>query len=221
MKIYAFEASTRVIATLALIRHLGLDFELSPIDLGRDDQLAPDYLALNPNHKIPTLVDDDFVLWEGNGILFYLANQKPESGLWPADLRGQADVLRWLVWESAHWDAESVGMIAYEKASKMVLRLGEPDPAFIARGEQNLARFAAVLNKSLTGRQWLVGDQLTIADMSIGGLLPSAKNFGLPLADFPEIQRWYDSLSQLPAWQAALAAQEQAVAAWFAKQKQA
>jgi hypothetical protein len=62
-----------------------------------------------------------------------------------------ADVLRWLAWKSAHWDAESVGMVTYEKSSKAVLGLASPDPAFIARGEQNFARFAVVLNNALRG----------------------------------------------------------------------
>ena len=89
-------------------------------------------VALNLNRKVPTLEDDGFALWESNAILFYLAGKRPESGLWPADLRGQADVVRWLAWESAHWDAESCGMVAFEKSSRSVLGLGLPDAAFIA-----------------------------------------------------------------------------------------
>ena len=81
-------------------------------------------------------------------------------------------MLRWLAWESAHWDAESCGMVAFEKASKAVLGLGAPDPAFITRGEQNFLRFAAVLDGELKGRAWVTGEQLTIADFSIGALVP-------------------------------------------------
>ena len=106
MKLYLFPPSARVLAIVALKNHLALDCELNPIDLGRGDQLTPEYLALNPNRKMPTLKDGEFVLWESNAILFYMAGKRPESGLWPSDLRGQADVLRWLAWESAHWDAE-------------------------------------------------------------------------------------------------------------------
>jgi glutathione S-transferase len=153
------------------------------------------------------------VLWESNAILFYLAAKHPDSGLWPSDLKGQADVLRWLAWESAHWDAESCGMVAYEKASKAVLGRGPPDPAFIARGEQNFARFAGVLNASLRDRTWLIGEQLTIADFSVGGLVPSAQRMGLPVGNFPEILRWYQGLATLPAWREALAAKDAAMAA--------
>jgi glutathione S-transferase len=216
MKLYIFPPSTRVLAIVALKNHLALECELKPIDLDRGDQLTPEYLALNPNRKMPTLTDSEFALWESNAILFYMAAKRPESGLWPADLRGQADVLRWLAWESAHWDAESCGMVAFEKASKAVLGLGAPDPVFIARGEQNFVRFAAVLDDHLRGRAWLTGERPTIADFSIGAFVPSATRFGLPLARFSEIGRWYECLAALPAWRDAIAAQDAAMAVWLA-----
>jgi glutathione S-transferase len=216
MQLYLFPPSWRVLAIVALKNHLALDCEIKTIDLGRGDQLTPEYLALNPNKKMPTLEDGEFVLWESNAILFYMAAKRPESGLWPSDLRGQADVLRWLAWESAHWDAESCGMIAFEKGSKMVLGLGAPDPAFIERGEQNFLRFAAVLDNHLKGRAWLVGEGLTIADLSIGAVVPSAARLQLPLERFPEISRWYEGLSALAAWRDAVAAKDAATAAWFA-----
>src|SRR5262249_9589888 len=217
MTLYLFPPSGRVLGIVALKNHLAIDCELKPIDLGRGDQLAPEYLALNPNRKMPILTDGEFVLWEANAILFYMAAKHPYSGLWPSDLRCQADVLRWLAWESAHWDAESIGMVAYEKGSKAVLGLGAPDPAFIARGEQNFIRFAAVLNDSLKGNTWLIGERLTIADFSVGGLVPSAERMGLPVGDFPEIVRWYKGLAVLPAWREALAAKDAAMAAWQSK----
>jgi glutathione S-transferase len=217
MKIYLFPMSGRVVGIVALKNYLALDCELKPIDLGRGDQLTPEYLLLNPNRKMPTLEDDGIVLWESNAILFYMASKHAESGVWPSDLQGQADVLRWLFWESAHWDAESVGMVSYEKGSKDVLGLGPPDPAFIARGEQNFSRFAAVLNDSLKGKTWLVGDRLTLADFSIGGLLPSAERMALPVSRFAEVCRWYEALASLPAWQDALAARDAAQASWLAK----
>jgi glutathione S-transferase len=108
-------------------------------------------------------------------------------------------------------------MVAYEKASKAVLGLGPPDPAFIARGEQNFIRFAAVLNESLRGKTWLIGERLTIADFSVGGLVPSAERMGLPVGDCPEICRWYLGLAALPAWREALAARDTAMAPWQSK----
>lgn len=212
MRLHIFTPSSRALGVVALKNHLAIDCELVSVDLSRGDHRTPEYLAVNPNHKVPSLEDDGFQLWEANAILFYLAAKAPESGLWPAEVRGQADVLRWLAWESAHWDAESCGMVTFEKNSKRVLGLGEPDPAFIARGEQNFTRFAAVLNDQLKGKTWLVSDRLTIADFSIGTLVPTAKTVGLPLDRFPEIGRWYESLSALPGWRAAIATREAGMA---------
>lgn len=216
MKLYLFPAG-RAIGVLALKAHLALDCEVQVIDFRRGEQLTPQYLALNPNRKMPTLEDDGFVLWESNAILFYMAAKQPQSGLWPDELQAQADVLRWLAWQSAHWDAESCGMVSYEKASKAVLGLGPPDPTFIARGEQNFLRFAAVLNDSLKGKTWLVGEQLTIADFSVGGVVPSAQHMQLPIGEFPEIRRWYMGLAKLPAWQDTLATQEAFLVGWQSK----
>ena len=198
MKIHVLPPSGRVVGVVALKNYLALDCELKPIDLGRGDQRAPEYVSLNPNRKIPTLEDDGIVLWESNAILFYVASKRLESGVWPSDLEGQADVPRWLFWETAHWDAESCGMIAYEKGSKDVLGLGPPDPAFIARGEQNFSRFAAVLNDSLKGKPWVQGNRLTLADFSRRGLLPTAERLELPVGRFPEMCRSYEGLASLP-----------------------
>jgi len=216
MRLYLFPPSSRALGVVALKNHLALDCELWPIDLSRGDQRAPEYIALNPNRKMPTLEDDGFVLWEANAIMFYLAAKRPERGLWPADVRGQADVMRWLAWESAHWDAESCGMVTFEKNSKMVLCLGPPDLAFIARGEENFARFAAVLDGQLEGKPWVTGERLTIADFSIGALVPTAVRVGLPVERFRQIVRWYHALSELPAWTDALAARDASLTAWLA-----
>jgi glutathione S-transferase len=213
MKLYIFPRSARALGIVALKNYLALDCEVQPIDLGRGDQLTPEYLTLNPNKKMPTLEDNGFVLWESNAILFYMAANHPNSGLWPSEVQCQADVLRWLAWQSAHWDAESCGMVAYEKVSKSVLGLGPPDPAFIARGEQNFTRFAVVLNDSLRGKTWLIGEQLTIADFSVGALVPSAERLGLPIGDYPEILRWYKRLAALPAWREALTTRDAAMLA--------
>ena len=203
MKLYLFPAG-RANSVLSVKNYLGIDCEVQRLDFTRGDQLKPAYAALNPNKKMPTLEDDGFVLWESNAILFYLACKRPEKGLWPSDVRGQADVLRWLSWESGHWDAESVGMVSFEKGSKVVMSLGPADAAFIKRGEQNFARFAAVLNSYLAGKTWLVGERLTIADFSVGGVIPNAQAMDLSFAKYPEISRWYARLSALPGWHSKL-----------------
>ena len=81
MRLYLFPVSTRVLAIVALKNHLALDCDIKLVDLGHGDQLTPEYRALNPNRKMPTLKDGKFVLWESNAILFYVAAHCPRSGL--------------------------------------------------------------------------------------------------------------------------------------------
>ncbi len=208
MKLYVLPPSPRAFKVIALKNHLGIECETLFVDLGKGDQLAPEYVAMNPNKKMPMLEDGGFVLWESNAILFYLASKKPERRLWPSDLRCQADVIRWLAWESAHWDAESLGMVGYEKVSRVVLhRAGSADLAFIARGEENFARFAEVLNTSLKGRMWLVGETPTIAEFAIGAWIPVASSLELPIGKYPEIVRWYEGLAALFGWRESMVAQ--------------
>ena len=205
MKLYVLPPSPRALKVIALKNYLGLNCEMQLVDLSKDDHLASGYELLNPNRKMPVLEDGDFVLWESNAILQYLASKNPDSGLWPRDSRNQADVLRWMFWESSHWDQQACGAVGFEKASKMVLRLGPPDPARIADGEREFHRFASVLNNYLRGRRWLVADNLTIADFSIGAWIPIVGALQLPLTEYPEILKWYkEGLAQLPAWQSSL-----------------
>jgi glutathione S-transferase len=204
MELYVLPPSPRALKVIALKNHLGLDCETRLVDLSKDEHLTPEFARLNPNKKMPVLVDEDFVLWESNAILHYLASKKPESGLWPAEPQRQADVLRWFSWESAHWDTQACGAIGFERGSKMVLRLGPADPSEIARGEQEFHRYAAVLDKHLKGRKWLLGNDLTIADFSLGAWVAVAGPFQLPIARYTEILRWYDTLASLPAWAASI-----------------
>ena len=88
LQLHAFPHSPRGFKVLAAANHLGLDYEFHLVDLGKGDQRRPEFLALNPNGRMPVLEDDGFVLWESNAILQYLADKRPEAGMLPMDARG-------------------------------------------------------------------------------------------------------------------------------------
>ena len=203
MRLHVFPPSPRALKVRALVRHLNLDVEECLVDLFKGGQQTPEYAALNPNKRMPVLEDGDFVLWESNAILQYLAAKKPESGLWPGDIRGQADVARWLHWESAHWTPASTPF-AFERVVKKLAGLGDPNPAEIARGEQLFHPLAAVLNGHLRGRKWLVGNALTIADFGVATGLAFMDAAQLPVEKYDDLVRWYHDFRKLPGWQKAL-----------------
>lgn len=200
MKLYFNPLSPNVRRVRLTAAVLGLDLEEKALDFSKGEHKSAEYLALNANGAVPTLVDGDFVLTESRAIMQYLAAKKPEAGLLPKDEQGRADVTRWQFWDAAHFSS-SVGMISFERVFKPMMGLGEPNQTKIDEGLAGFRRFAAVLEKRLTGKQYIVGNQLTIADLTLGSSLMYAKQAEVPLGEFPNVQAWFGRICELPGWQ--------------------
>lgn len=197
MKLYDLSFSPNARRVRAVAAELGTDLELVTVDLAGGANRSGDYLALNPNAKVPTLVDGDFALWESNAILCYLAAKKPEAGLLPTDPRGRAEVDRWLFWQAAHF-GPAIGRVMYERAVKPMK--GEtPDPNEIERGVAELARFAPVLEQALQNREYVAG-RLSVADFSLAANVESAPKVGLDLSPYPNIRAWYERIAARDSW---------------------
>jgi glutathione S-transferase len=205
IEIYAFPPSPRAFRAMALANHLDLDWTLRMLDLVKGEQKAPEYAALNPNMRMPTLKDGDYVLWESGAILQYLAGKKPQSGLLPPDETGRLNVTRWQFWDACHWDPACAIYLFENVVKAVIMKSGEPDQAALAKGAELLHRAAKVLDDHLKRNKYVAGDRLTVADFSIGAPLNYAELARLPLAAYPEITRWYATLRALPAWQKTLA----------------
>jgi glutathione S-transferase len=199
MKLYLNPLSPNVRRVRLTAAVLGLEFEEKLLDFAKGEHKNPEYLALNPNGAVPTLVDGDFVLTESRSIMQYLASKKPESGLLPKDEAARADVTRWQFWDSSHFSPQ-LGTYTFEKLIKGMIGLGEPDVAKLTEALTNFRRFAAVLNQRLEGRQYVVGDGLTLADLTIASSLMYAKQTEVPLAEFPNVERWFARITALDGW---------------------
>jgi glutathione S-transferase len=198
MKIYWFEAQAprRV---LALIKHLKIDAELIEVDMMAGGLKAPDYVALNPNMKAPTLVDGEIVLWESSAIMAHLCVQAG-SDMWPAREPGeQVEVLRWLSWNDQHF-APAVGPFYFEHIVKATFGLGEPDRPSLAGKIPALQRYAKVLDAHLANRSHPACGRLTIADFQLASMSTYWRQAEMPLDAFPHVVRWLDDLDKLPAW---------------------
>ncbi len=199
MKLYHNPLSPNVRRVRLTAAVLGLELEEKKLDFAKGEHKSPEYLALNPNGAVPTLVDGDLVLTESRAIMQYLASKKPESGLLPRDEAARADVARWQFWDAAHFSPQ-MGTLAFEKLIKGMMGLGEPDAAKVQEALGNFRRFAAVLNKRLEGKKYIVGNALTIADLTIASSLMYAKQVEAPLAEFPNVQALLSRVSELDGW---------------------
>lgn len=181
----------------AVAKYLQSPVDYVYLDLVRGEHRTPAYRAVNPNRKVPTLVDGDRTLWEADAIMCHLA-ARSDSELWPQDAR-QIEVVRWLSWNLQHFTAHT-GALYFEYVIKPRFGLGEADPVAVQRATAELRRYGAVLDEHLRDRRWLVGDTLTLADFAVACGLPYAERARIPLDDFPAIRRWHDRLNEVDAW---------------------
>ena len=202
MKLYYHPNSPNCVDVLATVNQLGIALDLEVVDLMKGAQRKPEYLKINPNGRVPALVDGDFTLSESNAIMQYIASKKPSS-LWPEDLRARADITRWQFWQASQWN-RGAGMLVWENLIKKFLNLGASDPAKIKEGTDLFHASAAVLDSHLKGREFLVGNHLTLADFSVAAMLVYAVPGQYPLENYPNIRAWYARIAALDAWKKAL-----------------
>jgi glutathione S-transferase len=205
IELHVFPPSPRAFKVMAIANHLGLDWTPRVVDITKGEQRSADFVAMNPNMRMPVLKNGDYVLWESAAIAQYLAAQQPGSGLLPADETARLDVTRWQFWDMAHWDPACATFIFENVVKPAVIKSGAPDAAALAKGAENFHRAAKVLDGQLKGRKFITGARLTVADFGIGAPLNLAEMAGLPLNDYGEIARWHATLRALPAWQKTLA----------------
>jgi glutathione S-transferase len=200
MKLYMTPLSPNVRRVRITAAVLQIQLQELTLDFAKGEHKRPEYLALNPNGAVPTLVDGDFVLTESRAIMQYLASKKPESGLIPRDESARADSMRWQFWDAAHFSPQ-LGTLTFEKIIKPMMGLGEPRLDKIDEAFTNLLRFGAVLDHHLDGKEYLVGNALTIADLTIACSLMYATRTDAPLGDFPNIRSWFARITAMDAWE--------------------
>jgi len=182
----------------AVARYLNSPVEFVHVNLAKGENKTPEFLAINPNGKVPALEDGDLKVWESNAIMCHLA-RKAGSDLWPRDERNQIELTRWLTWNSEHFTRHA-GTLYFEHIIKAKFGLGEPNAAAIEEATGFFKRFAGVLNDHLRDRKYILGDTLTVVDFAVGISLPYAERANIPVKEFPEVERWHARLNELPAW---------------------
>ena len=199
MRLYYHPLSSNSRRALLAAAHLHVPVDLVLVDLFHGEHNTPGFLQINPNHRVPVLDDDGFVLWESHAIMQYLADRTPGQTVYPTGLRERADVNRWLFWCAAHL-MPAVRALNWENNIKGRLGLGAPDPTTVARGEAEMREFGGVLDAHLAQRTWISGDAHTLADFAIAAPLADSARARLPVDGLKNVQRWFDGVRALDAW---------------------
>lgn len=189
------------------LEEAGLEYHVRPVHIGKGEQFAPAFLAIAPNNRIPAIVDhapadggEPLALFESGAILEYLADKSGQ--FLPRQTRARFQVLQWLYWQMG-----GVGPMAGQN-HHFVRYAPEPIPYAIERYVKETARLYGVLDRQLTGREYVAGDY-SIADMAI---YPWAKGWEAQqqrLEEFPQMRAWLARMAARPAVQRAYALAEE------------
>ena len=203
LRIYGI-ARTRAFRALWVAKELGLDYQHLPIEIGGDGAKSAEFLAINPNGRLPVIVDGDFVLFESLAITLYLAKKHSAGKLYPATLEGEALAWQWSLWAVTEVDR---GVNIW---SLHAVRL-PPEERNAALREEALKVIASpfkVLDAAVAKQPYLLGNDFTVADLNVAAVISRAVD--MDLSEWPHLKDWLARCLDRPAAQEALALKNQA-----------
>ncbi len=180
-----------------MLEECGLPYKVNPINIGKDDQFTPEFVAINPNSKIPAIVDPDgpkgrmMTLFESGAILIYLADKTGK--FLTKDAYDRYIVLQWLMFQMG-----GVGPM-FGQAHHFMRNAKEEVPYGIERYGNETKRLYGVMDKRLGEAKFLAGDEYSIADIATYPWVARHEWHRVALADFPNVKRWFDAIGARPA----------------------
>jgi len=163
------------------------------VEKSTNELQTPEYLKLNPNARIPTLVDDGVVIWESVAINLYLAQKYP---MHPTDPPQLGLAAQWSFWAMLELEGLLLDLLNH----RAVLPEFARDPSHAERDELLLQKPLVILNRSLSGREHLACGEFTVADLNVASILAWGKMARLNLSEFPQVVRWLNSCLGRPAY---------------------
>ena len=197
LTVWGRENSTNVKKVLWLLEELGEQYQLINAGGQYGKNTEASFLALNPNGLVPCLQDGDFVLWESNAILRYLAERAAQPQFWGSDARQRASADKWLDW------ASGTLAIPFRQVYVSLIRTPEDqrDPQVIAAGMAAFEKAWAMLDEVLAKQTWLSGEQFGLGDIPVGCLAYAWFSLDIERQKHPHVERWYQQLTQRPGYQ--------------------
>jgi glutathione S-transferase len=195
IKIYGSPRSSAGRCYLVL-EEVGQPYEVMPLDMmEKREHKSEAFLKLNPNGKVPCIQDGDFVLWESLAINQYLAEKfKPE--LLGAGAAERALVQQWSIWGLVELQPPMVEILI------QMMFTPEPkrDMAIVAKAKEKIPHTLQVLEQALNGRQYLVGNKVTIADLNVASVVNTAMGLQIPMENYKNITKWFQGIAERPSF---------------------
>ena len=186
---------SRAMRCLWMLEEVGEPYQLIEKSTRADDLQSAEYLRLNPNARIPTLVDGEVVLWESMAINLYLA-QKYAGPMHCAGPEALGVAAQWSFWAVLEMEALLLDLLQH----RALLTESARDASYAERDELLLRKPLGILNDALAGRAYLAGNSFTVADLNVASILVWGKMARLNLSNHPEVARWFDTCLARPAY---------------------
>jgi glutathione S-transferase len=178
------------------LEELGIPYEKVKIDLAAGDQKKPEYLALNPNGKVPLVVDEGVPIFESTAILIYLGERYGvDKGLFPEATMQRAEALTWIAWAGVTL-GETAGRLMRNTSDRFPAE--ERNAAAGERAKKEIGEEIAMVDKALEGKDYLLGDKFTFADLAIAGYVPFLARIGADLGPYKNVQAWVGRCTARP-----------------------
>ncbi len=199
LQVWGRRTSSNVQSVMWCIGELGLDYKRYDVGQRFGGTDTPEFAAMNPNRLVPVLQDgDNKPLWESGAILRYLANRYASGPFWPEELVARTEVDRWAEWSKITVASAFTGPIFWR-----VVRTpkAKQDPAAIRQAVKAFERVLMIAGKQLREHRYLAGPDFTLADIQFGHVLYRYFEIEIERANLPAIRRYYDALTERPAYQ--------------------
>lgn len=191
-----------------LLEELGTPYTIRPINIGRGDQFAPDFLKMSPNNRMPALKDNaptqggaPITVFESGAIMMYLAEKYGQ--FLPEDMRSKYDVVQWVMWQMGNQGPK------FGERGHFLFAAQKPENGDLHyatnRFTNEVHRLYGVMNLGLHKKDWLAADQYTIADMICYPWASAYDRFDIDLDEFPNVKRWLETVKARPAVEKAMA----------------
>ena len=195
MMVLYHSSQSRSVRPRWMLEEIGQPYENVKTHFATGDTRTPEFLRINPNGHIPALQDGSLTLWESMAINLYLA-RKYDKGLWPKSVDDEGRALQWSFWAMTEAEEPLITAIV----NRMFLPEAERDPKKVADAAERFAHRIGVLDGALGGRQYLLGDAFTVADLNVASVVSLASLVGFDLSGAPNVQAWLGRCLARPAF---------------------
>jgi glutathione S-transferase len=192
-------SGSRALRAIWGIEEVGIDYEQVPVTFGADSKTV-DYLSVNPNGRIPTLIDGDLHLFESMAINLYLT-KRYGGALYPTNANDEAKAWQWSVWAISEIEPLQMQIVV----QKLFTPEEKRNPKVVEGAGKGLQRPLKVLDAALVGRDWLIGNRFSVADLNVAAVMHLMKMINFTYAEHTNLQRWADACYARPALARALA----------------